>query len=253
MPPIMMRCANCGHKFSSGISISSGSDTSSNSGVTMYGNTTNCPNCGHWQSMPKGNFRSVGNLIQQRVSNQWIEWNPDKIINFIYGSSSPLDVAIELQVILQSYKQTNNAAVLEEASRFAPVLKGVGNKNIDRIIAIIALIISILQYFQDFSGKEGENEATLKKQLEESHSIIGEYKNIIEEYKLLQRSKAAYQTTIEGNVEEGNLEPVKVNSSKAKFKKKQSEYKSPKHYERTGLCSCNSGKLYVKCHGMKGK
>jgi hypothetical protein len=59
MPDVPAVCDNCGTVFPSGIYASDGATA-----ITLEGNRSRCPVCGHWARVPDGLFNFLDNTIE---------------------------------------------------------------------------------------------------------------------------------------------------------------------------------------------
>jgi len=89
----MCHCSSCGIIFPSGIGIAPGAS------ATLYGNFSQCPNCGSMEQVPEGTFRVT----------------IEGIIDYISQSTNPIQTAKE---VLKELEESKIANYLEGSKKF---------------------------------------------------------------------------------------------------------------------------------------
>ncbi len=120
MPSIMCPCSICGMSFPSGIGIAPGAS------ATLYGNISQCPNCGSMEQVPDGTFRAT----------------VEGIIDYISQSTNPIQTAKEVLEELEITRVSPDLQRLKNV-KTAPFFRKWVPDTPQKLAAYIAIIYTI--------------------------------------------------------------------------------------------------------------
>lgn len=122
MPPILLKCKNCKHIFSSGINLGVGAT------ATLKSNITQCPFCRSMENIPDGTFRGT----------------VEGIVKILEDSPNRLQTAKDLLKSLQESKTNEDLSKVRHSSKYAKYKKWIPD-SLEKIYYFIVILQAIIQ------------------------------------------------------------------------------------------------------------
>jgi hypothetical protein len=222
MTPFTLKCTNCGAKFPSKLQFPGSS-------IKLGNIKEQCPVCGSTLNVPNGDFRERKGKIETKVGIEWVEWNPERVIQAIERSPNPAQLAEDLYEALKAYQETGNPATITENSRLGSIREFL-NLNKEWITMLIGILAIVIPLFK----KDPEGQVINK----------AEFKTVINNY---------YYSQLPNQPLDARIKNTRGTASRPKkHKKRKTKGDRPQKIDiKTQPCSCGSGVPFNKCHGKK--